>query len=178
MKFCILLVVFCTGCLTVSAEISKKELKEYSRLIKIDGIECSTQKNRSKKEFELFTIDFSSDEDKSLVGLVARIAVELVDAQTKQTYLFTDQISLTDPSSRSDQYIGEGYFELEIPHGSFEKLKTTAYVFEIGIMDGKTFVPLNTKSKKAKSFEELAGKPSIPLSGNYRLRQVSWVDGR
>lgn len=52
MKFCILLVAFCAGCLTGSAEISKKELKEYSRTIEINGVDCRTDKSKSKKKSE------------------------------------------------------------------------------------------------------------------------------
>lgn len=179
MKFCILLVVLCAGCLTGSAEISKKELKEYSHTIEINGVDCRTQKNKSKNKYEVFTIDFSHDEQKSMDGLIARIAVEIVDKadKTKKTYLVTDTIPLGNSEDQSRNYTGTGYFELSIPHGSFDRLGVTAYAFELGVMEGGTFVPFDAKYNKVKTFDELTGRTATPFPGKYRLKQTFWVDG-
>jgi hypothetical protein len=176
MKYGILLIAFCAGCLAASGEVSKDRLKALSRLVEIDGVECETSKNRSDVEYEVLTINFSSEES-SLTEITARIAVELTDTHAKKTYLVTDSVRLRDPTKTSSTYTGEGYFELQIPHGTFEKLKTTAYAFELGVLDGKTFVPFDAKYKKVKTYEELTERTTTPFPETCRMGQSFWIEG-
>jgi len=177
MKYDMLLVAFFASCLMAAGELSKKEIKEYSHMIEIDNVENRAVKNRSNNKSEVFTIYFTSDEEQNLKGLAARIAVEVVDRadKEKKPYLVVGQTALRDPTKHFDNYTGRGYFEFVIPYGSFGRLDVKAYAFELGVLQGKTFVPFDAKYDDVKTYEELTGRTATKFPGKIKLTQSFYV---
>ena len=99
-----------------------------------------------------------------------RVAVELTDKKTKQTYLvkkigkFADLLDILE-----GEYNGEGYWELYMPYGDFDKLKMTAYVVQFGVLDNNTFVPFLAEFDDVKSYDELIERTAKEFPNSCRL---------
>ena len=175
MKYYILLVAFCAGCFIASAELSKSDLRDFGRLVRIDGVRASTNKKNRDEVYEVLRIEYSSEED-GLDDILFRVAVELTDKKTKETYLAQKTRGHGNFSNHKGDYIGEGYWEFVISCGS-RRLKITGYAVEYGVMDGETFVPLDADYDDVKSFEELTTRTTTPYPEKVKLSSTYMVDG-
>lgn len=161
MKRGLLLFVFCAGCLVSNGEISKKQLKEFGKLAGLDGVSVSTEKTRQGVEFEVVRVDYSSEET-GLEDIFVRIAVEVKDKE-KNVYLIQEMGQYGDFGSGRGDYTGEGYWELSIPYGSFDKVKVIACAVEFGVYDGEEFVPFDSDYDHVKTFKELLDHKATPF---------------
>jgi hypothetical protein len=175
MKYTLLLGAILSIGLMAMGELSKSDLRDFGRLVSIDGVIESTNKKNRDKVYEVLRIDYSSEED-GLDDILFRVAVELTDKKTKETYLAQKTRGHGNFSNHKGDYIGEGYWEFIIPCGS-RRLKITGYAVEYGVMDGETFVPLDADYDDVKSFDELTTRTTTVFPGKVKLSSTYMVDG-
>ena len=174
MRYLALLIVFCMGCVAASGEITRKEMKKLGNRIEVDSVRTRTVKSRSKGKIEVIELEFSSEEEDQS-DLLFRVAVEVMDGD-KRLFLITDTHALRDTELTSSDYSGNGYFKMEVPYGSFTKLKVTACAFELGIMDGDTFVAFDGDYDHVKSYDELVQRTTVAFPGDRcRMGQTLYV---
>ena len=162
MKFFWTIAVVLVSALSVFGAVSEDLLEDMARLVEIDSIRDYEDDNKSRSS-HILRVDFASDSE-GFENIFIRIAVEMTDKKTKQTYLAEEtrkygKIELD--TDRYDDYSGEGYWELRMPYGRFDKLKVTAYVVQHGVLDGKTFVPFETECDDVKGYSELVERTSV-----------------
>ena len=172
MKYMMIWVVLFASCVMAMGEVSKDQLKDLERLVKIDGIHESTDKRNHDKKYAVLKIDYSS-EDTGLEEVLIRVTVELTD-KDKNTYLVEE---LGGYGTFPDTYIGEGDWALRMPHGSLERLKITGYAVENGVLDGKRFVPFCGEYEDVKTYDELIARTTTPFPGECKLGGTISVDG-
>ena len=153
MKYYILLVALCVSCLMATGEGFKDQLKDAGKLVKMTAVRDCTDK-KSSGEYEVLKIEFSSKQE-GLGDIYVRVAVEVTDKE-KNTHLIEEMRKF--PDDFDDKYVGEGYWELEIPYGSFDKLKISAYAVEFALKDGEEFVPFDADYDDVKTYEELTAR--------------------
>lgn len=155
-KYGALLIAFFMSCMMASAEYSKKELKEFSRLVRLDGVTDKTDKDHGVKT-QVITIDYSDSNDEkdypALGRVMVRGAFEITDKETKQSYVFL----INEPKDvcRNPEYEGSGWWEVLIPYGRFSRIEVSAYALQFGLMDGDVFVPFEEDFDDVKTYEEL-----------------------
>jgi hypothetical protein len=178
--FCAVLV----GCVSVFGEISEKELKKYRKTFQISGVR-SGSKEHAKKEYEFLEIQFSGGdavEDAQYVDNTwLRFTAEVTDKKTKQTYLakiYEQNAPIRqEGGNQYNTYSGEGYWTFWIPQTEqLSRLKVTAYSLELGVMDGKNFVPYCEKFNGVKSYEELIERTKTPYPQHCDLGRVIFVE--
>lgn len=173
MKVLWMVIVLAGVSLSGFAEVSKDRLRDLERLIKINAVRDFEDGHRADKKLML-RVEFSSANE-GLDDMLIRIAVEMTDRKTKQPYLAEEAGGF---GNMPANYEGKGVWELTIPYEEFEKLKMTAYVIEIGVLDGDTFVPVLAECDHAESYEELAGRTAMQKFPNRcKLSSVVMVDG-
>jgi hypothetical protein len=158
------LISFFMSCLISHGELSEKQLKDAKKLVSIDAVRDSAEKNKDSTSM-LVQIEFSSEE-RGLNVVVFRVAIELTDKE-KKTYLLealSKEIGIL-----PETYIGEGRWELNIPYGDLERLKITGYAAEFGLMDGGKFVPFTGKYSRVKTYEELTGRTTTPFPAAVKM---------
>lgn len=171
MKYSWVCTVLMVGCLSVFGEVSKGQLKDFKRLVSIDSIRDYEGQSRGS-ETHILKVEFSSEEE-GLEDIRIRIAVEMTDKKAKQAYLAEGMSGF---GELPEDYQGEGYWEFTMPSGDFDKLKMTAYVVEVGVMDGDAFVPFHTECDHAETFAELTGRTAQKFPGSCTLRATVLVD--
>jgi hypothetical protein len=168
MKLSWMVAVLLVACLSVSGEVSKDQFKDLKRLVQIEGVRDYEEEHQGGKRHKL-RVEFSSEAE-GMKEIRVRVAVELTDKKTKQAYLvkqtgrFADMLDV-----HEGEYEGEGYWELYMPYGDFDKLKITAYVVQFGVMDGDTFVPFQTECDDVKSYDELIDRTANEFPNSCRL---------
>ncbi len=174
MKQTILLVILSLGCGVSMGEMTKKQIKSFKKLVKIDGSNYSFEERRDEKHC-ILTIEFSAEEY-GLEKVIVRCAVELTDKKTKQTYLVTKKrVHGSLDRGNYNQYIGEGYWTVLMPFGEFKRLKVTGYAFEYGIMDGGKFVPFEAEYDDVDTYEELVNRTPTAYPNKCSLNRVRRV---
>jgi hypothetical protein len=154
-----------------TGELSKDQLKDAEKLLSMGSVIDRNYENRSG-EFEIMEINFTSKQE-GLGDIYVRVAVEVTDKQ-KETYLVEEAGKY--PDDFGNAYAGEGHWKLDIPYGSFRRLKISGYAIEFGLMDGKEFVPFDADYDDVKTYEELTARTTTPFSGECKFGLTYMVE--
>jgi hypothetical protein len=169
---------------SVYGEISPKELRQYSKVIRMDAVRATSDKRGDKKS-EKLEIEFSGGDDdrdpKYLENTWIRFSVEITDKAAKKTYLAEIKRkhgAIAQEGANYDSYSGEGWWVFTIPcTEQLDRLRISAYVLQYGLMDGDVFVPFQEKIKGVKSYDELLERTTTSYPEKCSLRRTIYVDG-
>jgi len=178
MKTYLLLIAFCASQLSSFGELTEKEQKQFKSNVEIGGIRADTWKSKDREKFEVLEVNtFQSEDDPieyDMSRFRMRMVVELTDRQ-KETYLvrFTGNA----PEDYDSEYQGEDYWMLRIAHGSFERLKISAYAIQYGILDDETFISLvEAEDHSEEMLERVKTGETVLFPGKVYLRHYYMYD--
>jgi hypothetical protein len=155
MKYLFSLLALLSVCIPLRGEeLSPEALKlqeKLSKTVKIGTIAIDTLRDSDDRKIEVFKFHTYQDErDKNLTFRV-RVTVEMTDKSGSSCFAQLNR----EQGAVHDEYTGEDDWEFQIPHGSMERPKVTAYAIQYGILEDGLFIPVVEKLDKVDSVDAI-----------------------
>lgn len=132
------------------AELAKLQ-KKLASSVKIGTVNSDTVRNDNNEKIEVFKFHTYQDErDKNLIFRV-RVTVEMMDKSGSSCFAQLNR----EQGPLHQEYTGEDDWEFQIPHGSMDRPKVTAYAIQYGILEDGVFIPVVEKLSKVDSVDEI-----------------------
>ena len=175
MKRAVALLVLCCCCLSAMADGLSEDLaalkKDREKKVKIGGVKDDTIRNEADEKIESLKFYTNQYEDDDLTYRV-RVTIELTD---KEKNIYYAQLQ-RGQGSLPDDYTGEDTWEFQVPHGTLDKPKMSAYAIEYGFFKDGQFVPVVAEFDDVDSAEEIteratAGRADMQITEHtYKYR--------
>lgn len=146
--------VFAQATNSVDVEATVKTLKKELSMGSIVKTDIRDKKDQKCERIKLTT---EQNEDSPFMGAM-RFTVEMTDKAGVTVYGQKVQAQKKHPA----EYEGRDEWTFDIPHGTLDKPKITAYALEYGWETNKVFTPVIQEFYKAESAEEILARNKNP----------------
>lgn len=167
--------VFLAGCFVAAGALTKDQIDDLKKKVKIGSISDDTFKDDSGIRFEKLTFYTYQDEDSADENtFYVKVTIELKGKKSKDTYFA--QFARTQGAVDSE-YTGEDNWQFVVAAGDLERPKVTAYVVQYGVIEDKKFIVLAEEMDKVDSLDELMKRSPTRLEQKPRiLHQYNYRD--
>jgi hypothetical protein len=148
-----------TGLFAQETTDVEEKIKLLKKQISLGAVVKSDFRDAKDQKWERVKVSTEQDQDSPFMGTM-RFTVELTDRAEQTTCGQVLKLQGKHPSG----YDGKDEWTFEIPHGTMEKPKITAYSLEYGWETNKVFTPVRQVFYKAESADEIMERNKNPKS--------------